>query len=130
MKRVCITLAVVALVCLSAGCAGLTSPGSYSTTGWSFNVGRPATLATVSPTVIAQGPGPVAVQPLGSLSAVAPHPIAAPLPIGPAAMESTPSKGMYWVTPRGSSAGPSGCTLDDVCAKLDEVLRTLGARKE
>ena len=97
MRRIASLIACVPL-CL----AGCTSPCG-STTGWLFQVGKPATVG--APMLVSQTSGPVGLAGVGTGGIL--HEVAA---IGPTA----PSQ----IVSRPPLAATSTCTLDDVCRRL------------
>ena len=106
-----------------AGCA---CPGSPTSTGWhwGFDIGRPSTA--LSPILVTQGgpsAGPIAAL---SLGAVAGAPARSVMAL--AADDCGPQPP---VAARGSvfAARAPGCTLDDVCQKLDALNNRLSAKE-
>lgn len=98
-------LFVLALSALAGGCG---SP--CATTGWRFEVGRPATMQ--APAIVHQSSGPVGIAPVATAAgrtglsySLDPEPV--------------------------SSRGPtlaalsSSCTLDDICRMLERIERRL-----
>lgn len=105
---------------LSAGC---TIP-CHSTTGWSFQVGRPATM--VAPAAIAQGPSNLAMYPVAAYPSSAP-PHGASMAAMPA--DCCPTGGGVSLRP-----GPGGptlaamgphCDLDEICNRLERIERRM-----
>lgn len=113
-------LLVASLLALcSVGCALPTT-----TTGWSFQVGKPATMA--SHAAIAQGPGTMALYPVASYPA-------APPSRGASLAALAAESGSCLPCPSGvSSAGGSlaalapSCDLPEVCRRLERLERRLG----
>lgn len=128
---------LVGLVALSPlACAGCCCPCGHqqASTGWMFQVGRPSTLNLSNPAILAQAPGPIGVQPLGSLAGFSDGVLHAPAPavVRRAPLGCTPQTEPEMLTQRPRLAAPAPeaeCTLQDVCKKLDRLIDGLLIKK-
>lgn len=109
------------------GCAAWYPGSPISSVGWSFQIGRPSTLANISPTILSQTAGPIGVQPLGSLTGVSNAPVVAPIGSIPAL--STTGK-EFSPMPKTAPPMQPPCTMEDVCRMLEEMLRRLPSKQE
>ena len=127
MRNMTAVVLVLLVLVGVGGCAGLGYPPITSSTGWSFQVGRPATVTTTTPTVLNQQSGPIGMQSIGALAGPSNSIIhTPPPPMGPAAeFYRVPFKDQK---PFIAECGT--CTLQDVCNKLDKVIDAVGAKRE
>lgn len=132
------SLLFAACAAVLAGVSGCAMPGATqccSSTGWHFSIGKPSTLSVNSPVVMAQGAGPVAVQPLGAMTGAADGVLHAPAPLahGPRVI-APPVEGPEIIRrPLGNRPQvrpEDDCTLQKVCDKLDKLIDHLLPRKE
>jgi len=109
------------LAALPAGCCS----GPTSTTGWVFQVGRPATLST--PVTVQQMTGPLAIggvaaEPVGAtMTGPVARPViaAAPPPVNPCAD--------YAPVPAALASQGQPCTLQEICDTLRRIESRLPA---
>lgn len=115
--RVRIMCCSALLAALSAGC---TLPGATCSTGWRYEIMKPATVtAPASPVVVQGGTGPLSLGPISSTAAVAARGalLAAEAPCAPPA------------APHALLAAQPDCTMQRLCDTLDRIERRLNAER-
>jgi hypothetical protein len=108
-------LLVLASLSLFAG--GCASP--CTSTGWSFQVGKPAVMT--APAAVAQGPASLALYPVGAAPAAPPARGMAMAADAPCLPPPSPLAGGGML-----AATAPGCDLNEICRRLERIERRLG----
>jgi hypothetical protein len=116
MRRIALLLIPLCLT----GCSSL-NPFDPNKIGWNVSVGTPGVVAT--PVVVQPTSGSVAAMALGAgpLGAAAAPTLAQLSAAGPCGPVAAPAPSL----PMPRLAATSGCTLEDVCQKLDNIDRRI-----